>query len=1436
MKGREICPLCHQAGVQSFLKSYQINLDEAVFLCENSQCPYPLASGTSVTYNRSLADVPSGKITQQNIGLCNVTQDLQARVAAHMKKMGHRLQKDAIGIQTGSPQLMKGFRTSKGRHSQLSNRSHPPSHRNLPGRFLSKNGFTGSQENLQCQSNRNSPVQNGGNSVALNGFQSSSQSLCGTRNGYHNMQTGSCNLQTESQPCVNGSNVSYSHSHTAQGSVTQSFSRIQSFSRTESGASQRPAWSSCTGSEGNSDKDSLLNSSLDSVDSHSSAGSSHSAGEGKISKSVSRYPAFEFGKSRKKDVQNSGNVNKDLKRGHECSAVEKSLRPGSSCIKASSTNVADGMKYKCDVESYVNTGMSDLSAKCEHNGIFCNSSVSRKTDDTDCKIDKEIHGNLKTNAKIMLNYPPVFPQWRNRDALCWLDVILCLTVHNQTLKSHVFSDSCDKTNIICRLFDAHGQASRLLEKLNSADRPASQASRCSPETNQKEAAAETIQDGENKQNNLEQKQAPLSSDNSNPTPIEDSSSANCMEVRQEVRHLLDSVRENIWEGLQMRLKCERGQHESPVFAFPLLLKENPAVDQMFRMEYRFEYECTACGHSETTEHSNTLPTFPAVVSDFSFTRPEHLKTCPKCGSTKDPRTMAYKRLPRCLLMHFTEGLSPLTLSALQTGFRFSGYWYTITGLVQYVKHPDHFIAWLRNPLDNKWMKCDDLQKTACRYDEEDPVFPTSQIHIIMWERVPRNMNPCLHQQALVCQKSPEEQGFIKALGTENQMVPGNLKCQPDSSEVYTKTACNLKSEFESANRIDARNTLVGKEQVKKPSLLTQVKKLDGALMSAESSPCSTLSADSETVVLPTFVASTPVSSAVCKPVPKPVLSITGGIQQDSVNVTKGVPDDSNSKNQKNDICCNNEVHLNSDAQLAEVSAAEQTSVGFACSQIGGEKPVIQPSTVFCAPKSSRTTVSVASSTKGKPNVSEGMEISRNILDNPDINSTHVEQKMAITEDGSGKKGDIISSGVQNENETVVGSTAVLPRKSASLVKTERKSMRDNNKSSKSPYKDIPDKLINDDEMKQIGRNNSEKTEDVGEHSRSVVDRSSSLSRLSVHTKFKLPIAKSSSRYSSVARDAFFTLGNEQKQKTNSVTRTTESRMSSAAWGGKMTVLDSVKQYLLNRTMGKTEHKFEGLNLKSAPRTNLTSLSELNSPVTSSVSGGKVESPMSNVSVDNSSRLSIQKFADAVSQNSSLRPSSGASNKPTEMLHSVGTTLKPQRAYMKRKHETGCAKTSVNKWLDDNINSLNSDQLSQKENASRMTLRKRDPGIRYYRQIPGGKKMKLIKELADKSENLFDQTVQYSSPVKKSGDMSMDTKCEADNVLQDLYEALNIPFSSVSTTMSDILTDVDDILDFVSMNDVLPGQQRSSTPLSYADISPRKSLTDCWKRRPGRNSA
>ncbi|XP_052265858.1 uncharacterized protein LOC127868267 isoform X5 [Dreissena polymorpha] len=58
---------------------------------------------------------------------------------------------------------------------------------------------------------------------------------------------------------------------------------------------------------------------------------------------------------------------------------------------------------------------------------------------------------------------------------------------------------------------------------------------------------------------------------------------------------------------------------------------------------------------------------------------------------------------------------------------------------------------------------------------------------------------------------------------------------------------------------------------------------------------------------------------------------------------------------------------------------------------------------------------------------------------------------------------------------------------------------------------------------------------------------------------------------------------------------------------------------------------------------------------------------------------------------------------------------------------------------------------------------------------------------------------------------------SDTVLQDLYDALNIPYNHVQDTMTSIMSDVDDILQFVDANDAFRDDMRATSPESCRSI-------------------
>ena len=57
----------------------------------------------------------------------------------------------------------------------------------------------------------------------------------------------------------------------------------------------------------------------------------------------------------------------------------------------------------------------------------------------------------------------------------------------------------------------------------------------------------------------------------------------------------------------------------------------------------------------------------------------------------------YFSKPKVLMMHFVQGLPDAAFKSSQM-FEVDGAVYYMTGLVQYRNKPDHFVAWIHDPL------------------------------------------------------------------------------------------------------------------------------------------------------------------------------------------------------------------------------------------------------------------------------------------------------------------------------------------------------------------------------------------------------------------------------------------------------------------------------------------------------------------------------------------------------------------------------------------------------------------------------------------------------------------------------------------------------------------------------------------------------------------
>ncbi|XP_060090711.1 SUMO-specific isopeptidase USPL1 [Heteronotia binoei] len=279
---------------------------------------------------------------------------------------------------------------------------------------------------------------------------------------------------------------------------------------------------------------------------------------------------------------------------------------------------------------------------------------------------------------------PRWLQWRNVHALCWLDCILSILVHLETLKIILTGCVSENSSVIYRLLATYNQATALVNN------------------SQRENPGELISEAPG-------------------------------DVLSRAESHLNEIRNTVLKQLQPQLKCSLGQEESPVFAFPLLLQNDPHIEKLFLHSFSWKFECLQCGHQVNDRCQKTLTTFTNIIPEWHPLNAVHVAPCNNCNHRTQRRKMVLEKVPSVLMMHFVEGLPHNDL--MTYSFQFKEDSYRITAVVQYLQEPKHFVAWIFNS-DGTWLECDDLQGSFCSKRERFGV-PPSEVHIVIWERKPQ---------------------------------------------------------------------------------------------------------------------------------------------------------------------------------------------------------------------------------------------------------------------------------------------------------------------------------------------------------------------------------------------------------------------------------------------------------------------------------------------------------------------------------------------------------------------------------------------------------------------------------------------------------------------------------------------------------------------------
>ncbi|MEE6472526.1 hypothetical protein FKM82_009642 [Ascaphus truei] len=279
-------------------------------------------------------------------------------------------------------------------------------------------------------------------------------------------------------------------------------------------------------------------------------------------------------------------------------------------------------------------------------------------------------------------------QWTNKYALCWLDCIMCVLVQSDTLRKAVAAGCTDKESVIHTLFTKYNEATELLT-----------------------SSAKNGRNGD----------------------------ANKIVLAE---MCLDEVRVSVFEGIKPILKCELGQNESPVFAFPLLLQQDRTFEALFDHSYSWTFACALCGYKHQERCQKTLTTFTKIVPEWQPLNAAHKAPCNNCQDSAQKRTMILEKVNSMFMCHFVEGLPHNDLKLYS--FQFEGHLYEISMVIRY--QSKHFSAWIAN-LDGTWLESDDLNGP---YGSKHKNFgvPPAEMHIVIWERNPsktieeKDANPC----------------------------------------------------------------------------------------------------------------------------------------------------------------------------------------------------------------------------------------------------------------------------------------------------------------------------------------------------------------------------------------------------------------------------------------------------------------------------------------------------------------------------------------------------------------------------------------------------------------------------------------------------------------------------------------------------------------------
>ncbi|XP_056127253.1 SUMO-specific isopeptidase USPL1 isoform X4 [Rhinichthys klamathensis goyatoka] len=285
---------------------------------------------------------------------------------------------------------------------------------------------------------------------------------------------------------------------------------------------------------------------------------------------------------------------------------------------------------------------------------------------------------------------PVQPHlfWKNEDNLCWLDSLLVMLVNCKTIRE----TPCQNVKLIDKLTSEICSNSAVWNLCSTYDKTRAYLKA--------------------KEQQCEDKVTRVPAD-----------------VLDEAERQLSAYRQSLFKLLQPTLKCEIGQQETPVFALPLLLRSDKWAQDLFQHTVRWEFKCTSCSYTVSDSVEKTLTTLTQILNNWHPLKAIHRTQCSNCNRKNQRRKMVLERLSPVFALHFVEGLPRKDLS--KYSFEFQDVHYNVSTFIQYKKHLQHFVTWIRQS-NGSWMELDDLKHPHCKIHKRFS-FPANEIHIVFWE-------------------------------------------------------------------------------------------------------------------------------------------------------------------------------------------------------------------------------------------------------------------------------------------------------------------------------------------------------------------------------------------------------------------------------------------------------------------------------------------------------------------------------------------------------------------------------------------------------------------------------------------------------------------------------------------------------------------------------